>query len=96
MKDESMKKNLQRLSDYLDEHDFDQTYLIEVLHEAQNIFGYIPGDAMLLIGEKLNVPVSHVYGVVTFYAHFQLYPAGKYKILLCEGTACHVNVLSTF
>lgn len=88
---EELTKKLECLEAYLDEHDFDRTSLIEILHEIQNKFGYIPIPAMDLVGERLSIPVAEIFGVVTFYAHFKLFPAGKYNILLCQGTACHVN-----
>lgn len=88
---EELAKKLECLEAYLDEHDFDRTSLIEILHEIQNKFGYIPIPAMDLVGERLSIPVAEIFGVVTFYAHFKLFPAGKYNILLCQGTACHVN-----
>lgn len=65
--------------------------LIEVLHKAQNIFGYLPGDVMKFVAEKLEVPVSKVFGVVTFYSYFSTEPKGKYVINVCMGTACFVR-----
>lgn len=65
--------------------------LIPVLHEAQEIYGYLPIEVQTMIAEGLNVPLSKVYGVVTFYAQFSLYPKGKYNIAVCLGTACYVK-----
>ena len=74
--------------------------LIEVLHKAQSIFGYLPEEVQLFVGEKLDVPASKVYGVVTFYSYFTTEPRGKYVINVCMGTACFVrgsaDVLSEF
>lgn len=88
---EELTKKLEHLSAYIAENHFDRTSLIEILHEIQTDFGYIPIPAMDMISNKLSIPVAEIFGVVTFYAHFKLYPAGKYNILLCQGTACHVN-----
>ncbi|MDR2934435.1 MAG: NADH-quinone oxidoreductase subunit NuoE [Candidatus Adiutrix sp.] len=65
--------------------------LIPVLQAAQDIYGYLPIEVMESIAENLNVPVSQVYGVVTFYAQFHLEPRGKHIIRSCQGTACHVR-----
>lgn len=65
--------------------------LIPVLHQAQQIFGYLPKDVQIHIAEGLNVPLSDVYGVVTFYALFSMKPKGKYQIGVCMGTACYVK-----
>jgi len=65
--------------------------LIPVLHEAQDLYGYLPMSVQKRIAEGLNVPLSEVYGVVTFYAQFSLEPKGKYHINVCLGTACYVK-----
>ena len=65
--------------------------LIEVLHKAQGIFGYLPEDVQLFIGEKLDVPASKIYGVVTFYSYFTTKPRGEYVVNVCMGTACFVR-----
>ncbi|MGE5372182.1 MAG: NADH-quinone oxidoreductase subunit NuoE [Solirubrobacterales bacterium] len=65
--------------------------LIPVLQEAQDIYGYLPLQIMRHIAARLGVKPAKVYGVATFYTQFRLAPVGKYVILLCQGTACHVN-----
>ncbi len=65
--------------------------LIAVLHKAQEIFGYLPKEVQMFVGEKLNVPVSQVYGVVSFYSFFTMTPKGKHPISVCLGTACYVR-----
>lgn len=65
--------------------------LITVLHEAQNIFGYLPRELQRYIGERLNIPSSKVNGVITFYSHFSQVQKGKYVVKICDGTACHVR-----
>jgi NADH-quinone oxidoreductase subunit E/NADP-reducing hydrogenase subunit HndA len=68
-----------------------RSYLIRVLHKAQNIIGYLPIEVQLLIAKKLKVHASQVYGVVTFYNFFTMKPKGKYPINICLGTACYVR-----
>lgn len=65
--------------------------LIPVLHEIQEAIGYLPEDVQAYVAEKLNVPLSEVYGVVSFYSLFNIEPKGKYKISICLGTACYVK-----
>jgi NADP-reducing hydrogenase subunit HndA len=62
-----------------------------VLHEAQEVFGYLPVEVQEKISEGLNVAMSEIYGVVTFYTQFSINPKGKYKIGVCLGTACYVK-----
>ena len=62
-----------------------------VLQAAQEIFGYLPEEAQIMIAEGLDVPLSEVYGVASFYAQFSMNPKGKYQISLCLGTACYVK-----
>ncbi|HHY64073.1 MAG TPA: NADH-quinone oxidoreductase subunit NuoE [Clostridiaceae bacterium] len=65
--------------------------LIPVLHEAQELYGYLPMSVQKKVAEGLNVSLADVYGVVTFYTQFSLNPKGKYKINVCMGTACYVK-----
>jgi NADP-reducing hydrogenase subunit HndA len=65
--------------------------LIPVLEQAQDIFGYLPEKVLKIISEELNVSLGKIYGVVTFYSFFSLYPKGKYEISVCLGTACYVK-----
>ncbi len=62
-----------------------------VLQAAQEIFGYLPEEVQIMIAEGLDIPLSEVYGVASFYAQFSLNPKGKYQISLCLGTACYVK-----
>jgi NADH-quinone oxidoreductase subunit E len=74
--------------------------LIEVLHKAQHIFGYLPEEVQIFVSEKLDVPASKVFGVVSFYSYFTTTPRGEYVVNVCMGTACFVrgaaNVLAEF
>ena len=65
--------------------------LIPVLQTAQDVYGYLPVPVLEAIAERLAVPISQVYGVVTFYAQFHLEPRGKHIVRTCQGTACHVR-----
>lgn len=65
--------------------------LIEILRSAQEIFGYLPIEVQEFIGTELDVPVSKIYGVVTFYNFFSMKPRGKYMVNVCTGTACYVK-----
>ena len=65
--------------------------LITVLQKAQDIYGYLPTDVLYEIAEKTGNSPAKVLGVATFYTQFRLKKVGKYLILLCKGTACHVN-----
>ena len=69
----------------------DKGALMPVLHEAQNIYGYLPAEVQTVIAEELNIPLAEVYGVATFYSQFSLNPKGKHKISICLGTACYVK-----
>ncbi len=65
--------------------------LIPILQQAQEKEGYLSKDTIRYISGKLNIPVSEIYGVATFYAQFRFTPVGKYIIRMCHGTACHVG-----
>jgi len=65
--------------------------LIQVLHRAQEIFGYLPPEVQFFVAKELNIPLSNVYGVVTFYNFFRTEPVAKHIINICMGTACHVK-----
>lgn len=65
--------------------------LIPVLQKVQNEIGYISKEAVVEIGELLNLPASKIFGVATFYNQFRFEPKGKYHIMVCKGTACHVK-----
>jgi bidirectional [NiFe] hydrogenase diaphorase subunit len=68
-----------------------QDALIEVLHKAQESFGYLEDDVLIYIARGLKLPLSRVYGVATFYHLFSLKPSGVHTCVVCLGTACHVN-----
>lgn len=65
--------------------------LITILQQAQAIYGYLPMDVIYYVAEKTGSTPAKVLGVATFYTQFRFQPVGKYLIMLCNGTACHVN-----
>ncbi|MFZ2957212.1 MAG: NADH-quinone oxidoreductase subunit NuoE [Candidatus Ozemobacteraceae bacterium] len=69
----------------------DPEELIAILHKAQGHFGFLPSEVQHAIAEELRIPVSKVFGVVTFYSYFSTKPKGKYQISICLGTACYVQ-----
>ena len=65
--------------------------VMPVLQQAQEVDGYLPIEVQKIIAEGLDVPLSEIYGVTTFYSQFSLNPKGKYEIRICLGTACYVK-----
>ena len=85
------KKKLSELDQYIELLDDPIEQLINVLHRAQNIFGYIPPKLQLYIARKLKIGAAEVNGVVTFYSYFTEKKSGKHVISVCMGTACYVK-----
>lgn len=81
----------QKLDALLDQYRGDKSALIEVLHQAQEVVGYLPPEVQEKIADGLGVSVGDVYSVISFYSHFSTKPKGKYHIALCLGTACYVK-----
>jgi NADP-reducing hydrogenase subunit HndA len=81
----------QRLQDIIEKNKNVKGALIPVLHEAQELYGYLPMSVQKVISEGLDIPLSEIYGVVTFYTQFSLKPKGKYQVQVCMGTACYVK-----
>lgn len=84
-------KRFHVLEDFINNSTKDEGALIEILHKAQEIFGYLPKEVQFFIADKLHIPPAKVYGVVTFYSYFTVEPRGKYVINICMGTACFVR-----
>jgi len=81
----------QKLNEIIEKYKNTKGALVPVLHEAEEVYGYLPLEVQKKIAEGLNIPLAEVYGVVTFYTQFSLNPKGKYKIQVCMGTACYVK-----
>ena len=84
-------KRFKILEAHIKKHQFKQDALIEVLHKAQELFGYLENDLLLFIAYRLKLPASRVYGVATFYHFFTLKPKGRHTCVVCMGTACYVR-----
>ena len=85
------KSDLTLIEDVLKEYADIKGSLITILQKTQDIYGYLPVDVIYHIAERTGSTPARVLGVATFYAQFRLQPIGKYLIMLCQGTACHVN-----
>ena len=83
---------MKKLEEIINEHKTQDGALIPILHEAQELFGYLPEEVQQKIADGLGVSLAEVYGVATFYSRFTLTPKGKYNIQLCLGTAFYVKV----
>ncbi|HVO20879.1 MAG TPA: bidirectional hydrogenase complex protein HoxE [Anaeromyxobacter sp.] len=84
-------KRLKMLDAAMRRQQFQADALLEVLHSAQELYGFLSGEVLLHIGRSLKVPPSRVYGVATFYNHFSLKPKGEHTCTVCMGTACYVK-----
>lgn len=85
------KSDLSLMNEVLEKYADVDGSLITILQHAQDIYGYLPTDVLYHIAEKIGSTPAKVMGVATFYSQFRLQPVGKYLIMLCQGTACHVN-----
>lgn len=83
--------NLDRVNEIIDAYQGDPACSLAILQEIQQEANYLPKDALMLVAERLGVPVGHVYALATFYRTFNLTPMGKHRIKVCLGTACHVH-----
>lgn len=84
-------KRFKILEVHMKKHQFRHDALIEVLHKAQELFGFLEDDLLLFVSYKLKLPPSRVYGVATFYHFFTLKPKGEHTCVVCMGTACYVK-----
>lgn len=90
--DLTTKKNeFKQLKEYIDSTRGSQGGLMQTLHKAQNIFGYLPIEVQKFISQEMDIPLAEIYGVATFYTQFSIEPKGKHKIGVCLGTACYVK-----
>lgn len=100
IKVELHEKEVNALKDICRSFNNDPHELINVLHQAQHKFGYLPAEIQEIIAREMKVSLAKVYGVVTFYSFFTMIPKGEHPISICMGTACYVrgadNVLEEF
>ena len=80
-----------KLQEVIAAHKHDKSYLMAVMQQAQDIYGYLPMEVQNMIAEGMEVPLEKVFGVATFYAQFSLSQKGQYHIAVCLGTACYVK-----
>ncbi len=85
------EEKYQLLETIIADYDRKESNLIQVLHMAQAIFGYLPPEVQRFIAEKMDIPNSKVNSVLTFYSFFSTKPKGKYTVSICLGTACYVR-----
>lgn len=83
------KELFNKLDIFMNSNDNNEKILMNTLHHAQSIFGYLPKDVQVYIAEKLHLPFSQVEGIVNFYSYFVTELKGKYKIKVCLGNACN-------
>lgn len=83
--------DLTKLDPVLEQYKKKPGSLITILQKAQGIYGYLPGEVINYVSKETGIKPAKIYGVVTFYTQFRTEAIGKYLIMLCQGTACHVN-----
>ncbi|MFH0842167.1 MAG: NADH-quinone oxidoreductase subunit NuoE [Bacteroidota bacterium] len=91
IKIELRQEDVNKISEICASFSNDPQELINVLHKCQEHFGYLPAEVQEVISNELVVPVSKIYGVVTFYSFFTMTPKGKHPVSICMGTACYVR-----
>ena len=84
-------EKLKYIDDVIEDYEYKESSLIQILHIAQNLYGFLPLNVQEHIALKMDLPLSKVSGVVSFYALFTTVPKGKYVIKVCLGTACYVR-----
>lgn len=89
--DEAEEQKLEQIANVIDLYQGKRDSLIQVLHLAQEIYGYLPMKVQKFIAVNMDIPVSEVSGVVTFYSFFSTKPRGQHTIRVCMGTACYVR-----
>ncbi len=85
------KEKIEKINGICDGFGNEPGELINVLHEVQHAFGYIPAEVQDVVAHNLHLPVAQVYGVVTFYTFFSMIPKGEHPVSVCTGTACYVR-----
>jgi bidirectional [NiFe] hydrogenase diaphorase subunit len=87
-KDDDRRAMLEKV---MKEHNYQEGALLEILHKAQELYGYLSKDLLMELSGSLNLPPSHVFGVATFYSYFKFKPLGEHLVTSCLGTACYVK-----
>jgi bidirectional [NiFe] hydrogenase diaphorase subunit len=84
-------RRLALLEKTMKEHQYQKSALLEILHTAQELYGYLDKELLTYISKSLSLPPSHAYGVATFYNFFRLKKPGEHVVTACMGTACYVR-----
>ncbi len=88
LKDDIRKKTIDKV---MKDHNYEESSLLEILHKAQESYGYLDRNLLTYIANCLNLPPSHVFGVATFYSYFKMRAPGEHVVTGCLGTACYVK-----
>lgn len=88
---EKESEKIKKIDQIIDKYENQEGMLIRILQKTQDVFGYLPIEVQSYISDRLNIPISTINGVVSFYSLFSQEPTGKYKIGVCLGTACYVK-----
>ena len=84
-------KRRELLENFMNKHEYNESALLEILHKAQELYGYLDNESLMYVAQSLNLPPSHVFGVATFYSFFKLKAPGEHVVTGCLGTACYVR-----
>ena len=86
-----MVQELAQIDETVDKYGGDKNYLIQILLDIQRENRWLPKDALMWVSQKLDIPLSQIYHIATFYKAFSLVPQGRHSVSVCMGTACHVR-----
>jgi len=89
--EETEEARIARVAEIVDTFKGEENNLIQILHLVQGIYGYLPLDVQQFIADRMDIPLSEIYGVSTFYSFFSTQPRGEYTLRVCMGTACYVR-----
>ncbi|HRZ39793.1 MAG TPA: NAD(P)H-dependent oxidoreductase subunit E [Candidatus Omnitrophota bacterium] len=89
--EQGFQRDLERINQIVEKNGNDRTHLIAILQDIQHEFRFLPEEVLIYLSTVMNIPLSSIYGVATFYGQFSLEPKGKFEIKVCDGTACHVR-----
>ncbi|MBM3705613.1 MAG: hypothetical protein FJW66_03710 [Actinobacteria bacterium] len=88
---EEIINDFSKLDRVLERHQYEKNNLIQMLLDFQSEYSWLPKHVLFYVGKKIDVPLSQVYSIASFYKFFNLVPKGKYQVVVCAGTACHVR-----
>jgi NADH-quinone oxidoreductase subunit E len=86
-----MPVDLEAVHAIIEKHGYEESSLIAILQDIQSTFDYLPQKALREVSKGINIPLSRIYAIATFYKAFNLRPRGRHSIHVCLGTACHVR-----